>query len=215
MPQAFLSDALMASTMAAGRNRLMQEFNEEKIASQIIGTIAAREGRRETARQAQKGKVTGRAEEQKVQTEIGRTRLGMQKEIAKQQQTAGMITAIASSTAALIAVLAADDPIEEHKEGTPEEYRQLHGQEGAWTREGLLDVLPQEEIALQEDSLQYGQGPGLADAPREPELLPGIDEEEFLEMQKRHAPLDSLDIPEFQGDPDFDEEFGYVTPWAE
>ena len=213
----------MASTMAADRNRLMKEFNEEKIASQLIDAIAAEEGRKEVARQAQKGKSLGRAAGRQAQLDVGQTRLGMQKEIAKQQETAGMVTAVAGSTAALVATLAAQDWSDwEFKLSTPAAYRDLHGPKEPWTREGLLNVLPPEEIALQEDSLQYGQGPGLAAVPSEPELLPGISDEDFLEMQRGQRergmgdfePMDS-GIPEFRGDYSFDEEFGYVTPWIE
>ena len=217
----------MASTMAADRNRLMKEFNEEKIASQIIGAIAAEEGRREAAQQGQKGKSLGRAAGRQAQLDVGQTRLGMQKEIAKQQETAGMVTAVASSTAALVATLAAQDWSDwEFKLSTPDEYRDLHGGGQGVTpgSEGLPEMNP-----LQEDLLQYGQGsglagqgPGLAAVPSEPELLPGISDEDFLEMQRGQRergmgdfePMDS-GIPEFRGDYSFDEEFGYMTPWAE
>lgn len=210
----------MASTMAADRNRLMKEFNEEKIASQIIGAIAAEEGRREAAQQGQKGKSLGRAAGRQAQLDVGQTRLGMQKEIAKQQETAGMVTAVASSTAALVATLAAQDWSDwEFKLSTPDAYRGLHGGGQGVTpgSEGLPEMSP-----LQEDSLQYGQGPGLAAVPSEPELLPGISDEDFLEMQRGQRergmgdfePMDS-GIPEFRGDYSFEEEFGYMTPWAE
>ena len=120
MAGAFLSDALRQQAREQEKNKHMQEIISQHVAKSLISQLAQQKMGQGVSDRGREAGVRSSAAERSMQTEIGKTRLEMQQEIAAQQEQLGLITAAASAVGTLGAYYAKSIGEEDPTEGLPD-----------------------------------------------------------------------------------------------
>jgi len=106
MANSFLQDALRQQNAQRMQGRMMQQEVERLIGRQITGQIGAQEFNSDTQRTQARTQALESAENRSSQRDTRRTEFEMKKDQAIKNQKAGLVSAIAKSTADLIGFMA-------------------------------------------------------------------------------------------------------------
>ena len=117
MAGAFLQDALRQQAVQRVRGQTMQQEAERRISRQIIGQLAAQDFGSDMQRRQRRTGVLQAAAGQETQRDVDRTQFEMKKDQAVKSQRAGLVSAIAKSTADLMGFMATQKKEEEQPAG--------------------------------------------------------------------------------------------------
>ena len=130
MAGAFLQDALRQQAMQRMRGQMMQQEAERLIGRQIMGQIAAEDFAADQQRTQARTQALESAENRSSQRDTRRTEFEMKKAQAIKNQKAGLVSAIAKSTADLIGFMATQKKTEASgfDAGVPRDYKLTAGE---------------------------------------------------------------------------------------